>query len=295
MKLVTYNIRYSLGRDERFDLPRIARAVEGADIVALQEVERFWPRSGVVDQPAELGALLPEYYWVYGPAFDMDCSVSNSDATVLNRRRQFGTMLMCKSPIVSSRLHVLPKIATVDRFNMELGALEGVLETGAGPVRVYSLHLSHLTSRERIVQINTLLDIHRRAPIEGGAWCGTRTSSSGYDWSAGEPMPPMPGDAILMGDFNCEPTGPEYELLVGPWDTDAGRVPYRDGFVDSWVAAGNGATPAVTWAPVEGPGEGRRLDYCFVGAPLAERVRRAWADVEAQGSDHYPYWVEIDL
>ncbi len=42
MKLVTYNIRYSLGRDERFDLPRIARAVEGADIVALQEVERFW-------------------------------------------------------------------------------------------------------------------------------------------------------------------------------------------------------------------------------------------------------------
>ena len=40
MKLVTYNIRYSLGRDERFDLPRIARAVEGADIVALQEVER---------------------------------------------------------------------------------------------------------------------------------------------------------------------------------------------------------------------------------------------------------------
>ena len=63
----------------------------------------------------------------------------------------------------------------------------------------------------------------------------------------------------------------------------------------TWVKNTGGATPAVTWAPVEGPGEGRRLDYCFVGAPLAERVRRAWADEEAQGSDHYPYWVEIDL
>ncbi len=285
MKLVTYNICYSLGRDERFDLPRIARAVEGADIVALQEVERFWPRSGVVDQPAALGELMPDYYWVYGPAFDVDGSVGNSDGTVLNRRRQFGNMLMSKSPIVSSRLYVLPKIATVDRFNMDLGALEGVVETGTGPVRVYSLQLSYLTSRERIAQINTVLDIHRGAPIGGGAWCGNGTSS-GRDWTAGEPMPPMPDDAILMGDFNCEPTGPEYELLVGPWDADAGHVPYRDSFVDSWIAAGNGATPAVTWAPIEGSGEGRRLDYCFVGAPLAERVRRAWVDAEAQGSDH---------
>ncbi len=107
---------------------------------------------------------------------------------------------------------------------MDLGALEGVVETGAGPVRVYSLHLSHLTSRERIAQINTLLDIHRRALLGGGAWCGNGTSS-GRDWTAGEPMPPMPGDAILLGDFNCEPTGPAYELLVGPWDADAGRVP----------------------------------------------------------------------
>ena len=197
MKLVTYNMRYSLGRDERFDLPRIAHAIQGADIVALQEVERFWPRSGMVDQPAALGALLPEYYWVYGPAFDVDGSVGKSDGTVLNRRRQFGNMLMSKSPIVSSRLYVLPKIATVDRFNMDMGAIEGVVETGAGPVRVYSLHLSHLTSRERTAQINTLLDIHRRALLGGGAWCGNGTSS-GRDWTAGEPMPPMPSDAILM-------------------------------------------------------------------------------------------------
>lgn len=44
MKLATYNIHYGLGKDERYDLARIAKDVAGADIIALQEVERFWPR-----------------------------------------------------------------------------------------------------------------------------------------------------------------------------------------------------------------------------------------------------------
>ncbi len=39
MKLVTYNIRYSLGQDQRYDLARIAASVTGADVIALQEVE----------------------------------------------------------------------------------------------------------------------------------------------------------------------------------------------------------------------------------------------------------------
>ena len=55
MRLVTYNIRHSLGQDGRYDLARVVRAVEGADVIALQEVERFWPRRGMADQPAEIG------------------------------------------------------------------------------------------------------------------------------------------------------------------------------------------------------------------------------------------------
>ncbi|VAW13743.1 hypothetical protein MNBD_ALPHA11-730, partial [hydrothermal vent metagenome] len=46
MKAVTYNIQFGLGKDARIDLQRIAGAVEGADIIALQEVERNWERSG---------------------------------------------------------------------------------------------------------------------------------------------------------------------------------------------------------------------------------------------------------
>ena len=45
MRFVTYNIQYGKGRDGRFDLRRIADAVREADVIALQEVERYWIRN----------------------------------------------------------------------------------------------------------------------------------------------------------------------------------------------------------------------------------------------------------
>ena len=63
MKLVTYNTRFGLGKDYSQNLHRIADAVRGADVIALQEVRRNWPPD-YADQPMELGELLPDYYWV---------------------------------------------------------------------------------------------------------------------------------------------------------------------------------------------------------------------------------------
>ena len=62
MKLVTYNTQYGVGRDGRFDLERIAEEVEGADIIALQEVTRNFARNGGVDMIDGLAALLPDYF-----------------------------------------------------------------------------------------------------------------------------------------------------------------------------------------------------------------------------------------
>ena len=47
MKIVSYNIRFGLGTDHRIDLKRIAETVCDADIIGLQEVERFWKRGGM--------------------------------------------------------------------------------------------------------------------------------------------------------------------------------------------------------------------------------------------------------
>ncbi len=288
MKFVTYNIQYGLGKDDRYDLARIAREVETADVIALQEVERHWQRSGCVDAPAVLGSHLPEHHWVYGANLDMDASYRDPAGRLVNRRRQFGTMILSRSPIVSSRNHLLPKYGTLTQHSIQQGALEAVIVTErAGPVRVYSVHLSHLSIATRMPQIDALLDIHARAPAEGGAWCGGHPDPAA-GWTEGE-MPPMPADAILMGDFNFEWSAPEYDRVVGPLTEQFGRLNRLTGFVDAWVAAGHRENTGATIS------SGQRIDFCFVSAALASRVRSCRVDDDAVGSDHQPVWVETDF
>ena len=288
MKFVTYNIQYGLGKDDRYDLARIAREVESADVIALQEVERHWQRSGCVDAPAVLGSHLPEHHWVYGANLDMDASYRDPAGRLVNRRRQFGTMILSRSPIVSSRNHLLPKYGTLTQHSIQQGALEAVIVTErAGPVRVYSVHLSHLSIATRMPQIDALLDIHARAPAEGGAWCGGHPDPAA-GWTEGE-MPPMPADAMLMGDFNFEWSAPEYDRVVGPLTEQFGRLNRLTGFVDAWVAAGHRENTGATIS------SGQRIDFCFVSATLAGRVRSCRVDDDAVGSDHQPVWVETDF
>lgn len=288
MKFVTYNIQYGLGQDGRTDLPRIAAAVEDADVIALQEVERFWQRSGLVDQPAELARLLPEHHWVYGANLDMDASYRDGTGSLVNRRRQFGTMLLSRSPILSSRNFPLPKLGLAESHSIQQGILEGVIDTGIGPLRVYSTHLSHLAPQTRLPQVQAILDLHAKAPLEGGAWCGSHPDPHS-GWTEGD-MPPMPRRAVLMGDFNFEAGSQEYELLTGPLTTRYGRLKPLGGFMDAWAAAGHAEGSGHSVADRE-----VRIDHCFVATELGALVRQAWIDTAAVGSDHFPLWVEMSL
>ena len=114
MRIVTYNIQFSRGKDLNYDLERIGRSVEGADIIGLQEVERNWLHLDMVDQPAELARLLPDYYWVYGVGLDVDGSDKHPNGTITNCRRQVGNMLLSKTPIIATRSHLLPMFALLD-------------------------------------------------------------------------------------------------------------------------------------------------------------------------------------
>jgi endonuclease/exonuclease/phosphatase family metal-dependent hydrolase len=288
MKLVTYNIQFGLGRDGRYDLARLAAEVRDADIIALQEVDRHWRRSGCVDSPAVLAAALADHHWVYGANLDMDASYRDARGNLVNRRRQFGTMLLSRLPIVSSRNHLLPKYGTLTQHSIQQGALEAVIVTpGAGPLRFYSTHLSHLDAATRRPQIDALLAIHARAPSEGGAWCGGHPEPDA-GWTEGD-MPPMPAEAILMGDFNFAWDSAEYAQFVGVSTRRYGRLNRLGGLVDAWTVAGHREDEGATI-----PG-GARIDYCFVSAALAPRVRSARIDTGATGSDHLPLWIDIDL
>jgi len=291
MKLVAYNTQYCKGKDERIDVDRVVKSVADADIIAFQEIERHWKRTGEMDQPAEIAKRLPKHNWAYGPYFDADASIVANDGTVTNRRRQFGVMTLSRWPILSSRLHLLPKFKTGSIFCMIAGCLETVIAAPGGALRVYNIHLNDVSPDERLVQIARLFQILEAAPKEGGIW-------SGHDpaWQT-EGGAPMPEDAIVLGDFNSLPGSKEYEAIVGPMDTDFGygRVDVGHRLVDAWVATGHKQDEGITF-PGDAPG-GKdmpcRIDYVFTTLGLAPRLKSCRIDNAAPGSDHQPVWVEM--
>ncbi|MDE0993954.1 MAG: endonuclease/exonuclease/phosphatase family protein [Rhodospirillales bacterium] len=162
MKFASYNIQYGTGKDGRIDLNRIAAEVGDADVIALQEVDRFNSETQMSDQVAELAELFPSHYYAYGPGVDIDASFHDASGKLNNRRRQFGNMLLSKTPIISSRNHLLPKYGMNTLMSLQRSALEGVIECELGLMRVYSVHLGHAAAPERRRQIRSLLKIIKK-------------------------------------------------------------------------------------------------------------------------------------
>lgn len=296
MQIATYNIQYSLGTDGVYDLERSLAAVANADIICLQEVEKYWRRSGMTNQPALITEIMPDRYCAYAAQFDVDASYKNGAGRVVNRRRQFGQMTLSRWPILACRPHIFPKRDSGARLNLITGALETVIDAPGGPLRLFNLHLSDAAAEERLQQIRHLMALLRRTPEEGSIWNGTESDPE--HWQTEIP-PPMPAEVLLLGDFNSEPNSPEYtEILRGTASFQAASPQRRNGhytFVDAWAAAGDKGVDGTTYRsnPAQGTQWDQRLDYCFAAEPLASRVKRVWVDQATIASDHQPVWVEL--
>ena len=282
VKFITYNIQFGRGLDGVYDLDRIARTVESADVIALQEVERYFPRSGNVDQVRELARRLKFHHWVYGAGVDIAADEVLPDGEVVHRRQQFGNMLLSRTPIVTSRNHLLPKYASVGPLSIQRSALEGVIDCAGQRIRIYSVHLTHISSETRLQQVDRLLEIDRRAPIEGGPIAGNPART---DFANQADVATLPRDSILMGDFNFTPDADEYTRIVGPKSDYGGRVVNPEGFVDAWHVNGN---PEMSGVTAERRGENVRMDYCFVRQSLSAQIGKVKILKNAVGSDHKP-------
>ena len=283
MKLVTYNVQYGTGRDGKFDLARIAASLEGADIIALQEVTRNFARNGGVDMVEGLAALMPDHFHAFGPAMDLDFGATDKTGRPLNKRFQFGNMVLSRWPVAASRNLLLPRTHRLSRGNLQRSALEVLVISPSGPIRIYSVHLDHISVTERALQISHLKERVFAYPGEGGAITG----SAEY----GFPEPPCPEAFILMGDFNMERSSPEYMLMTGESDTAGGR-PARHP-IDVFSLGDGLPENSVSWVDDARPEDNKLIDFAFVEPGLADRVGKAWIDSEAKGSDHLPLWLEL--
>ncbi len=288
VRIVTYNIQYSRGKDGLFDLARIADSVRGADLIGLQEVTRHFPLAPDDDQPAVLEALLSEYFCVYGAPADMDASVRGDDGVVVNRRRQFGNMLFSRWPIASTRLELFPRVRTIDRVSLQRGALEAVIDHPDGQLRVYVVHLDHLLERQRVNEIDHLLDFAFAASRHGTAATGPARIIGGST--------DVPSEFLVIGDCNILPGSPAYVRMTGAPDYYYGQTMTSDHLVDTWPLVGREITDGVTWwDEATGFESGTRLDYVFVTPGLAGGVVGAGIDQDAGGSDHQPVWIDLAL
>ncbi len=148
---------------------------QGQDIICLQEVTTNWEVCNRDNQPEILAKALNRYA-AYAPAFEVDDSYCDERGTISNARRGFGNMVLSRWPIVYSRPHALPRPPTevpakfYPAVNMPRTALETVIDIKGLPLRIISLHLSHLPGPQQQKQVETLKTLAASLPEEAPMW-----------------------------------------------------------------------------------------------------------------------------
>lgn len=144
---LSWNVHHGAGLDNRIDLGRIAAAIArtGAGIVALQEVDRNVPRSGSVDQAADLARRLG-MNGVFGASIPLSGG-------------EYGNALLTTLPILRHRVHPLPNPAGREARTV----LDAELRLADGRViRAMSTHLDHgadpTTRRQSVEAIVRLVE-----------------------------------------------------------------------------------------------------------------------------------------
>ncbi|RKT85343.1 Metal-dependent hydrolase, endonuclease/exonuclease/phosphatase family [Saccharopolyspora antimicrobica] len=194
LTVATFNIKHGAGTDDVLDLERTAGVVEksGADVIGLQEVDKHWSdRSDFADQAAWLACRLGMHV-AYGANLDLD------PANPGEPRRQYGTAILSRFPILDSRNTLLPRAPQGE----QRGLLEARINVRGKKMLFLNTHLQHTSQAERSAQVEAINGI-----------------------VAGRNLP-----AVLTGDLNATPDAPEIaeitEHLVDTWPI-AGR---GDGF-----------------------------------------------------------------
>ena len=268
MRIVTYNIQYGVGLDGKYDVARICDAVRDADIICLQEVTRGFIRNGGADMPAEIKAQLPNRFADFHPATDIDMMSGLVEGKAVNRRFQFGNMVLSRWPITAVRGHLLPRTARDGKLNLQRGVLEALIHTPDGAIRVYSIHLDHISPDERMAQVQAVRAIADGYAQTGGAITGAQ--------EFGLPAHQDEGDYLLLGDFNFEPGSGEYAEMTS------------NGVVDAAADA-----LGWTWVLPEERSHTKRLDHIFASRSLSRRCHSPRIDQDAMGSDHMPLWISV--
>jgi endonuclease/exonuclease/phosphatase family metal-dependent hydrolase len=279
MELITWNVQWCRGVDLVVDAARIvahARRLADFDVLCLQEIADNYPDPRLGgndgdDQFARLAQLLPGFTAIPGVAVDQPADDG--------RRRRFGNMILSRLPVVQVYRHVLPYPLDAGVPGMPRIAIEAIVRTASGDVRVVTTHLEYYSARQRMAQVDALRAIY----AEGHAYARDATVTI----DDGGPFQTFvrPRATVITGDCNFEPDSPEYRRMLAPFDDATPPL------VDAWHVAHPGIAHPSTfkiYQKDEPTDPELHCDFIFVGDELRSRVRAVRVDGQTQASDHQP-------
>jgi endonuclease/exonuclease/phosphatase family metal-dependent hydrolase len=284
MELITWNVQWCRGVDLVVDAARIvaqARRLADFDVLCLQEIADNFPDPRLGgndgdDQFARLAQLLPGFTAIPGVAVDHPADGG--------RRRRFGNMILSRLPVLQVYRHLLPYPLDAGVPGMPRIAIEAIVRTSIGDVRVVTTHLEYYSARQRMAQVDALRAIY----AEGHAYARDATVTM----NDGGPFQTFvrPRATVITGDCNFEPGSPEYRRMLAPFDDPTPPL------VDAWHVAHPDVEHPSTFKiyQKDDPADPElHCDFIFIGDELRSRVRGMRVDGQTQASDHQPVMLTL--
>lgn len=280
MRVVSWNIRWGCGRDGRIRIHAIIDVLRklNADIICLQEVAANHPElegSASSNQFRQLAGAFGGYHAVeHAP----------SELYKSNMPRLFGNLLLSRFRLTQVHRHMLPwPPDPAGRPGMPRGALEAVLDTPNGKLRVVNTHLEYYSHTQRMAQVRQLKYLHWEACERARLFQPDPTLDAPFQLGL------RPASAIICGDFNCLQDSHEYKEMLAPGAE--GSLP----LVDAWRHL-NPHQPRPPTTGLHGfawPEKPDCYDFFFVTNDLAPRLANAEVLSETAASDHQPIVLEL--
>jgi len=259
VRLMSFNIRYGTARDGENAWPArrllVFETIRGndPDIIGLQEVLAF--------QARELCEALPEYGFV-GVGRD-DGADQGESVPIMYRRKilelvDYGYLWLSEEtnrPGLKGWDAACPRMLTWARLGCKRSPLNSIY--------VINTHFDHVGKRSRLESARIVRQL--------------------TDTLGGKPV-------ILMGDFNCGPRSPPYNVLT----EDRGNLAELH---DAHVALGHAEIDAGTFNAFRGERTGRRIDWILFN----RRFRALESDIDRRDfggrypSDHFPVTATLRL
>jgi endonuclease/exonuclease/phosphatase family metal-dependent hydrolase len=157
-RVLTYNIHKAIGVDGKFAPERIVEILRhhNADVVLLQEVDRFRPRSGRLDLASYLARQLDYRYRAVG-------------MNVFFKHGKYGNATLSRHPIGRQR-NIDLTIGRAKRRGAQHTRIHFATRDRRGEVDVFNVHLS-LVARLRRQQVERLLKAQDVAHLASEACC----------------------------------------------------------------------------------------------------------------------------